>query len=100
MNRVFAVICRSDRDITLKEVSDKINVVFNQIKLGNPNGFMDEFEARFELICSDVAQDFDGTVEFKDDAETREGEPALGVYFNFADMTRESFLDAIEKNYA
>jgi hypothetical protein len=43
--------------LTVKQVSDLLNKKFQEIKVVNPRGFMDQFESQFDGLILDIAND-------------------------------------------
>jgi hypothetical protein len=51
---------------TVKEVSDLLNVHFQELKRTNPLGFMDQFESQIESLACDVARQLGAEFDLMD----------------------------------
>ncbi len=45
---------------TVKDISDKLNERFQELKRVNPRGYRDAFDQRYELNCAEIAQEMGG----------------------------------------
>jgi len=64
----ISVLSEKDEDY-IPAITRGMNKVYKQMKVNNPLGYKDEFEARMELTLVEVVENMGGTIAFNDKGE-------------------------------
>jgi hypothetical protein len=85
MNAEVAIksIAGTTPPLTIEKVNELLNKKFQEIKVVNPRGFLDQFESQFDGIMMDIGNDHGAFVDIVNDRKTT-------YIFDFTKPTRRT----------